>query len=129
MASPLSITPSLFPPFACLSYSASARKPFGSDDNGCGVTVPNNSVASSIKPLPLRSSTSQASSESSVVQEIRLLRPLATISKSTPLRPLVKLMPLPCTSMTMGEIQCPAQQICSGEQVPPHSSLIRQLLK
>jgi len=48
---------------------ANAMKPFfGSPGRGaCGVKLPNNSVPSSMVPLPLRSSASHASSEFAVV--------------------------------------------------------------
>src|SRR5262249_31885836 len=83
-ASRLSITPSSLPPRKGLSYSANARNPFGSEEVVCGVTLPNNSLPLSMSPLPFRSSTNHASSDSAEVQEIWSACPLPKKSKTTP---------------------------------------------
>src|ERR1051325_8892298 len=69
ISSRLSMTPSPFPPFADLSYSAKARKPFPLREAGCDVKLPKSSVPLSIVPLQLRSNASHASSDVDAVQE------------------------------------------------------------
>jgi hypothetical protein len=104
----LVILPSLFPPFAVLSYSASARNPFfscPSGGEGCGVKFPNSSVPLSIEPLPLRSKANHASSELVEVHAKRRGVPLPTRSKTTPFSELVRLNPLPFTSTRIGEME------------------------
>jgi hypothetical protein len=72
-------------------------------------------------PLPLRSLTSQASSEADVGHATRNLEPFALISKSTPLAASVKLKPLPDTSIKTGETQFGSSGLHSQESVVPPS--------
>src|SRR5262245_46382020 len=117
-----SIRPSPFPPFAGLSNSARARKPFLATPCivGCGLRLPNNSIPLSMIPLPLRSKASQASSEPADVQARRSATPLASKSKLTPPAALVRSNPLPNTSNKIGvSVHCPegeAQQHCEKSQ-------------
>ncbi len=103
MASLLFISPSPFPPFSSLSYSARPRNPFCAADGGCGVKLPNSSPTLSTVPLSLRSRASQASSEPTAVQDNSSFVPSALMSNKTPPFPFVRLSPLPATSMTTGE--------------------------
>src|SRR6266542_2413544 len=105
MESHVLIFPSPFPPLAGLSYSARARKPFlASPAGGSGwrVKLPNITVALSITRLPFRSSVSQASSLPAAVQDRCSAVPSLLRSKATPPETLVKLKPLPNTSITIG---------------------------
>src|SRR6266404_1161850 len=102
MASWLSIMPSPLPPFAGLSNSASAAKPFRLFDRGCGVKLPNSSRPLSTVPFPFLCSTRKASSEPAAVQSSRSVVPLVLMSKLTPRTASVRLNPLPSTSMRMG---------------------------
>src|SRR2546423_4939712 len=102
----LSITPSRFPPFAGLSYSARARNPFGPTPcggRGWGVKFPNNSLPLSMAPLSLRSRTSQASSEPDAVHAKRSAPPLLSRSKLTPPAASVRAKPSPERSIITGE--------------------------
>src|SRR5437660_12805793 len=102
IASRLSMTPSPLPPFSGLSYSASARNPFGVEDGGCGVKLPNNSAPLSMVPLLFLSSTRKASSEPPAVQASLSLAPFELRSKLTPPAASVKTKPLPATSIRIG---------------------------
>src|SRR5260370_5010515 len=107
MASFWSITPSPFPPFAGLSYSAKARNPFRSTPGGgggCAVRFPNNSVPLSMTPLPFRSSASHASSDPAAVQESFSFLPSLLKSKLTPLAAFVSANPSPATSTKIREV-------------------------
>src|SRR6185369_463055 len=106
----LSIVRSPLPPFTGSSKSASAKKPLGLGDAGCGVAFPNSSLPPSIVPFPLRSKASQESSEPALVQESLSLIPSLFRSKLTPPAAPVRLNPSPFTSITMGV--APQQQPC-----------------
>src|SRR5712691_9310251 len=97
MASRLSIIPSPFPPFAGLSNSANARKPFGFGEFGCGVALPNSSRPLSTAPLPKKS---------------KLTPPVASVRSN----------PFPEISMSMGVSQhsFPVQ---ASKSPPPTSPL------
>src|SRR6185295_6868353 len=97
-----SITPSLLPPFAGLSNSASAIKPLGLVELGCGVKLPNSSCPLSILPLPFLSRAKNASSEFIAVHAIGSAKPLELRSKLVPCCGSVKSNPLPEMSMRMG---------------------------
>src|SRR6185503_15581148 len=93
------------PPLIDLSYSVKARKPFlysPAGGAGCGVKLPNNSDPLSTKPLPFRSNTNHASSDSAVVQESFSLKPSLSKSNSTPVSLPERLKPFPATSITIG---------------------------
>ena len=60
--------PSPFPPFSGLSYTARARKPFGSLEGGCSVTLPKSSAPLSILPFPFLSRARKAFVEPGAVQ-------------------------------------------------------------
>ena len=64
--------------------------------------LPNISAPLSITPLPLRSSTSQASSEPGAVHESLSLMPLPSKSKFVPPPVPVKANPFPGTLMRIG---------------------------
>src|SRR6266404_9744586 len=120
MASRRSIIPSPLPPFAGLSYSARARKPFlisPLGGGGCGAALPNNSVALSIVPLPFLSSTSHASSVFVAVHAVRIIVPLPS-SKLTPLTASVRSKPLPWTSIRIGVQQFPLPSL---QYAPPRA--------
>ena len=87
------------------------------------VKLPNNSCPVSIVPLPLRSRTSQASSELGVVQATRKGEPFARMSKSTPPAASVSLKPLPETSIKTGETQLGSSGLHSHGFEPPPSNV------
>ncbi len=96
------IFPSLLPPFVILSNSARAMNPLGLGVVGWGVEFPNNSLPPSIVPLPFLSNTNQASSELAIVQDRCSGVPSLLRSKLTPPAQLVKVKPLPTTSISTG---------------------------
>src|SRR5215207_249730 len=108
------MTPSPLPPFCALSYSARARKPLREmpvAGSGCGVKLPNSSLPLSIVPLPLRSSTRNASSEASDVHASCSFSPSLSKSKLTPPSVSVSRKPFPRTSISIGDLSIIPSQV------------------
>src|SRR5712664_3730495 len=110
MASRESMMPSPFPPFLGSSNTASAAKPFGVVEGGCGVKLPNSCLPFWTSPsAPGRARN--ALFEPEAVQPIWIAVPVPAMSKRTPLAALVRWNPFPLTSRIIG---LPPQQQGSG---------------
>src|SRR5919106_3799571 len=117
------MTPSPLPALDGLSYSARVWKPLvrcpagGAD---CGVAFPNSSAPLSIVPLPLRSSTRNASSDPAAVHAVASGLPSASKSKLTPLVASVRLKPFPSKSINTGVLSIYPTQRHASQSTSEH---------